>query len=84
MNTAFVSLSRVIDNEVYSKIGGDSPEAKYIYAGPVDVKTRDFCLEHVGEVKTRAEWEEIGDNEGVDIFAESAGWNCRHRLLLVR
>jgi hypothetical protein len=84
MNTAFVSLGRAVDMEIYEKIGGNEPDAEYIYVGPVDNKTRDFCLEHVGQTRTRAEWEEIGDSEGVDIFAEGGGWSCRHRLLLIR
>jgi hypothetical protein len=84
MNTAFVSLGRAVDMEIYEKIGGKEPEAEYIYVGPVDNKTRDFCLAHVGETLTRAEWEEIGASEGLDFFVEYGGWNCRHRAILIR
>ena len=82
MRTALADFSRIIDQEIENAVGGDDPNALYIYAGPVDARTRDFCVEFVGEIKTRKEWEQIGDSEGVDMFSEGAGWNCRHRLIL--
>jgi hypothetical protein len=84
MNTAFVSLGREVDMEIYEKIGGGEPTAEYIYVGPIDNKTRDFCLQHVGQTRTRAEWEEIGEEEGLDFFVEYGGFNCRHRAILIR
>ena len=84
MNTAFTALGRTVDQEVYAKEGGLEDDAEYIYAGPVDNKTRDFCMQHVGQIKTRAEWLEIGKQEGTDIFIAPGGWSCRHRLILVR
>lgn len=84
MNTAFVSLGRAVDMEIYEKIGGKEPDAEYIMVGPVDNKTSEICLEHVGSTKTKEEWEELGNSLGEDVFASGLHWNCRHRWLLVR
>ena len=84
MNSAFVTVGRIADQEVYSQIGGDEPESEYIYAGPVDNITSDICFEHVGKIRTRSDWEAIGDQEGMDVFAQGLHWNCRHVLILVR
>lgn len=53
----------------------------WLYVGPVDSVTREFCLAHVGKVYTRAEIDEL-DNETKslpDPFLNCGGWNCRHR-----
>ena len=84
MNTAFTALGRTVDQEVYAREGGLEDDAEYIYAGPVDNKTSDICLQYVGQVLRRSEWLEIGDGEGVDIFTIGLHFNCRHKLLLVR
>ena len=84
MRTALADFGRIIDQEIENAAGGDNPKALYIYAGPLDARTRDFCVQHVGETKTRAEWEDIGNSEGVDMFSEGAGFRCRHRLILAQ
>lgn len=84
IRTGFFDLGRMVDQEIYKDIGGDKPEAEYVYYGPIDNRTSDICMPYVGEIKTREEWEAIGDSEGTDIFTEGLHFNCRHRLILVR
>ena len=84
MNTAFVTLSRVTANEIYAKEGGNDPKAEYIYVGPLDNKTSAICGANVGKIRTREEWEQLANDEGVDFFTQGLHWNCRHRGILVR
>lgn len=84
IKSGLFDLGRMVDQEVYADIGGDQPESEYIYLGPLDNRTSDICEPYVGEIKTRSEWESIGDSEGMDIFTEGLHFGCRHKLLLVR
>jgi len=83
IKSGLFDLGRMVDQEIYADVGGDEATAEYAYYGPLDDRTSDICLEYVGEIKTREEWESIGDAEGYDIFTEGLHFNCRHRLILV-
>jgi hypothetical protein len=50
----------------------------YLYAGPVDGKTREFCLRHVGRVYTRAEIDALDNGQTGSTFLTMGGFNCRH------
>lgn len=80
LRTSMFALSRSVDKEIYESVGGFE---KYMYVGPVDNKTRPFCLEHVGGVFTVEEIEKwpIEDGSGLDPFVYGAGFNCRHTLV---
>jgi len=57
----------------------DPPNAKYVYIGPVDDKTRDVCLEMVAAgALTRKEI----DARFPGAFVDGGGFNCRHRWAL--
>lgn len=59
---------------------------KFKYYGNVMATTRAFCKAHVGDIKTKDEWEEIGRNQNwtgkssSNIFIDVGGYNCRHHL----
>lgn len=57
------------------------PEELFLYVGPADSKTREFCLSHVGKVRTRAEIDAL-DN-GIKGYGNTlltgGGPNCRHQ-----
>jgi len=59
---------------------------KFKYYGNVMATTRPFCAGHAGDVKTRDEWEQIGQNQtwkgksSSNIFVDVGGYNCRHFL----
>ena len=54
----------------------DSKDAKYVYLGVIDDKTRDICLEMASAgALTREQIE----SSYPSAFSDGAGWNCRHR-----
>jgi hypothetical protein len=57
------------------------PDEAFLYVGPDDIKTRDFCAERVDKVFSREEIEDWdnGNMDG-DPFLVCGGWNCRHQL----
>lgn len=50
----------------------------YLYAGPIDQKTRPFCLRHAGRVYTRAELDALDNGQTGSTFLTLGGHNCRH------
>lgn len=58
-----------------------TPDELFLYVGPVDSKTREFCVEWAGKVRSRAEIEEL-DN-GIKGYGNTlltgGGPNCRHQ-----
>jgi len=82
LRTSLFGLSRMVDKEIYEKAGGYS---KYLYVGPIDKRTREFCIEHVGNSYTEAEIEQFPNenDSGLDPWFSPGGWNCRHRLIPV-
>jgi hypothetical protein len=60
-----------------SKSTGDEGE-RFLYAGPVDSKTRPFCLAHVGKVYTRSEIDDLDNGQTGSTFLTAGGFQCRH------
>ena len=85
MRTAAFGLSRAIDQEVYDKFGGTEQDSLYLYSGPVDSITREFCIDHVGKVYSREKIEQFPAETGSPLnpFTAPAGFNCRHTLILI-
>ena len=54
---------------------------KYEYVGPLDDKTRVFCADHVGEVKTIEEWDSLDNGQITPVSIYGGGYNCRHQLV---
>ena len=52
---------------------------KFLYVGPVDDKTRAFCLDLVGNVYTKDELESMDNGQTGMVMTERGGWNCRHQ-----
>ncbi|MFA4990602.1 MAG: hypothetical protein WC579_01660 [Candidatus Paceibacterota bacterium] len=76
METIIDTMNRTYSRQVQAVMSRDLPEdTKYVYAGPVDEKTRPICLEMMaaGEM-TR---EEI-DERFPGAFIDGGGFNCRH------
>jgi hypothetical protein len=55
----------------------------YLYAGPVDGRARDWCLDRVGRVYTRAEIDAMDNGQLPNTFLTAGGYNCRHRFMAV-
>lgn len=54
---------------------------RYLYAGPLDGKTRPFCKRHVGQIKTMDQWNELDNGQVNPVGVYRGGYNCRHILL---
>lgn len=57
---------------------GDPGELFY-YAGPLDVKTRQFCRDRVGKVFTREQLETADNGQLPNPLLTGGGYNCRHQ-----
>lgn len=55
-----------------------SPDEVFVYVGPVDSKTRPFCLERVGRAYTRAEIDDMDNGMLPAVLMSRGGWQCRH------
>lgn len=55
-----------------------SPEKKFFYSGPIDMRLRPFCLARVGRVFTRAEIDAMDNGQLDNTFLTRGGYNCRH------
>lgn len=52
-------------------------ETKLIYSGPIDDRTRDFCLEMWGAGELTRD--QVKSRFGSSVFVSAGGYNCRHR-----
>jgi hypothetical protein len=66
-------------------IGAESlgPDQPFLYTGPVDGRTREWCLQRVGKVYTRREIEAMDNGQLPNPFLTGGGYNCRHSFLAV-
>lgn len=59
------------------------PDQAFLYTGPVDGRTRDWCLQRVGKVYTRREIEQMDNGQLPNAFVTGGGYNCRHSFIAV-
>lgn len=59
------------------------PSQAFLYSGPVDLRTREWCLDRVGKVYTRAEIDAMDNGQLPDAFLTAGGYNCRHVFMAV-
>ena len=60
----------------------------FLYLGPIDAKTRAFCVNLLGTPRTytKAEITAMSNGQGpdvADVMIHGGGWNCRHNWLAV-
>jgi hypothetical protein len=56
------------------------PDEAFLYVGPDDEKTRDFCAERVDKVFSREEIEAMDNGQLPDVMLTAGGYNCRHQF----
>lgn len=80
IRTLYDTSVSIFGRQVEALQAGDDPETPFLYVGPVDGKTRDFCLERVGKVFTRQEIDAMdnGKNQPKPVFLTAGGFSCRH------
>lgn len=76
-DTALVSYDRTSSSKLYIAAGIE----RFLYRGPLDVKTREFCRQHVGKTYTIDEIRKM--KNGLEppmgqVLIFGGGWNCRH------
>lgn len=76
--TGTAGFNRTVSQMKAKELGVDL----FLYDGPDDEVTRDFCQARVGKVFTQAEIDAWGDNDN-DLPANIylGGYNCRHELV---
>jgi hypothetical protein len=71
---------RLVEAEACEGKPDDQP---FLFSGPVDGHTRDWCLNHVGKVYTRRQIEAMNNEQLPNAFLTGGGYNCRHTFLAV-
>ena len=85
VNTMLSSFSQTVSNNRAEELGFDL----YIYIGPEDKITRDFCesvlIEKSPPIYSRKEIDDLNNHpdldSGLDVFTYRGGYNCRHRWI---
>ncbi len=83
IRTLYDTSVSIFGRQVEALQAGDDPEAVFMYAGPADKKTREFCRERVGKVFTRAEIDAMDNGQIDNVFLTGGGYNCRHTFMEV-
>lgn len=83
IRTLYDTAISIFGRQVEALQAGDDPETPFLYLGPADDKTRDFCLEHVGKVYTRDEIDALDNGQLDNVFLTGGGYNCRHAWIEV-
>ncbi len=84
VQTLFDTQNAIFARQVEALATQDLPESQaYLYLGPLDSVTRDFCIELVGTVLTRSEIDKLDNGQLPDVFLTGGGYNCRHSWLAV-
>lgn len=78
IRTLYDTSVSILGRQVEALQAGNDPDTVFAYMGPADAKTREFCLEHVGKVYTRAEIDELDNGQIDNVFLTAGGYNCRH------
>ena len=81
--TVFDTQVSVVGRQIEAIATEASPEQAYLYVGPVDAKTRDWCLDKAGRVYTRDRIDALDNGQLPNPFLTGGGFNCRHTFLAV-
>jgi|GEM_PF-3327957 len=81
VGTLYDTAVSIYGRQVEALAAGNDPETKFLYAGPVDERTRDFCLEIVGQVFTRAEIDDMDNGQLSSVYLTGGGFSCRHHWI---
>ncbi len=65
-------------------LASDNGLKEFIYKGPIDTITRPFCRQHVNEIKTVDEWNQLDNGQITPVIQFAGGFNCRHTLIGVK
>jgi hypothetical protein len=57
-----------------------APDEAFLYAGPDDDRTREFCRDHVDRVYSRGAIDDMDNGQLPNVMLTGGGWNCRHQF----
>jgi hypothetical protein len=75
--TLYDTAVSIYGRQVEAAAAGNDPQTRFLYAHPIDEKTRDFCLRHAGKVYTREEIDQLDNGQISNVFLTGGGYNCR-------
>lgn len=78
IRTLYDTSVSIYGRQVEALQAGDDPETPFLYAGPDDDRTRDFCADLVNKTFTRAEIDAMDNGQLDNVFLTGGGYNCRH------
>ena len=74
VDTTLMAYQRIVHLEKAKKAGIE----KFLYVGPEDDITRQFCLEHVDKIYTREQIDAMDNGTDLPVAIYCGGYNCRH------
>lgn len=81
LNTGLMGFNRTISVKKGVDAFGENP--RFIYIGPLDKVTRDFCegllIDRSPAIYSLNEILALDNEQGLDVIAFGGGWNCRHQ-----
>jgi len=83
IRTLYDTSLSIYTRQVEALQASEDEGARFAFMGPVDGKTRPFCLEHVGKVYTREEIDALDNGQLDNVFLTGGGYNCRHTWMEV-
>ena len=66
-----------------TSIATDNGLSMFEYIGIIDGRTRPFCKQHVGEVRSIPEWNLLDNGQINPVSVYGGGYRCRHSLVAV-
>ncbi len=78
LQTLYDTAISIYGRQVEAEAAGEDASIRFAYMGPVDRKTRDFCLAHVGKVYTRDDIDQLDNGQLNNVFLTGGGYSCRH------
>lgn len=79
-DTLMTMYGRQVEAQATEDLGQAQP---FLFVGPVDDVTREWCLNRVGRVFTRAAIDTMDNGQIPNVFLSGGGWNCRHSWIAV-
>jgi hypothetical protein len=82
LRTGTMAFNRTVVAKKAHEVFGENP--RYLYTGPDDAVTRDFCAEVLNPgdrdlpIYTEDEIAAMDNGQGLDALTYGGGWNCRH------
>lgn len=78
LNTGLAAIQREINISVGEKLNKIGVDVLYVYQGPQDTETRDFCKPLVGRAYKAKDIARMSNGQGLNVFKYGGGYNCRH------